>query len=94
MAHLFSARFAGAVAVIIGTSLFRVDPAAAESLSEALASAYANNPTLNAQRASQRATDEGVPQALSGFRPTVSGSADVGVTSSSGATLRIRAAFR
>ena len=35
----------------------------------ALVLAYQNNPTLNAQRASARATDEGVPQALSGYRP-------------------------
>lgn len=53
-----------------------------ETLAQALASAYVNNPTLNAQRASLRAIDEGVPQALSGYRPTVSGSADVGVTGS------------
>ncbi len=43
----------------------------AESLSEALASAYAGNPTLKAERARQRGTDELVPQALSGWRPTV-----------------------
>lgn len=42
----------------------------AESLSDALAAAYANNPTLEAQRAQQRATDESVPQAKSGWRPT------------------------
>jgi outer membrane protein len=51
-----------------------------ESLADALASAYADNPTLNAQRASLRATDEGVPQALSGFRPTVSASASTGAS--------------
>nr|WP_319531930.1 TolC family outer membrane protein [uncultured Cohaesibacter sp.] len=46
----------------------------AESLTEALSLAYTNNPTLNAARAGLRATDEGVPQALSGYRPTISGS--------------------
>ena len=46
-------------------------PAAAQTLSEALAYAYRNNPQLLAQRASLRATDEEVPQALSGWRPTV-----------------------
>lgn len=56
-----------------------------ETLAQALASAYMNNPTLNAQRAALRATDEGVPQALSGYRPTVSGSADItGSTSLNG----------
>jgi outer membrane protein len=43
----------------------------AETLEEALALAYATNPTLNARRASLRATDENVPQAASGWRPTV-----------------------
>lgn len=52
--------------------------AIAESLSEALARAYQTNPTLDAQRASQRATDENVPQALSGWRPTVTTGASVG----------------
>jgi outer membrane protein len=37
----------------------------------ALVRAYQNNPQLNAQRASARATDEAVPQALSAYRPTV-----------------------
>ena len=44
----------------------------------ALVLAYQNNPTLNAQRASARATDEGVPQALSGYRPRVSVNGSVG----------------
>lgn len=49
-------------------------PAAAswsQTLQEALAAAYANNPTLLAARAQVRAVDENVPQALSGWRPTV-----------------------
>jgi outer membrane protein len=48
-----------------------VAPAAAQPLQEALALAYANNPTLQAARAQLRAVDENVPQALSGWRPTV-----------------------
>lgn len=51
----------------------------AESLSEALASAYSGNPTLRAERARQRATDEQTPQALSGWRPTVDAGADAGI---------------
>lgn len=46
-------------------------PAQADSLPSSLALAYRNNPSLNAQRASVRATDENVPQALSGYRPKV-----------------------
>jgi outer membrane protein len=45
--------------------------ASAETLESALIKAYLNNPSLNAQRASVRATDENVPQALSGYRPRV-----------------------
>ena len=43
----------------------------AETLIEAMVSAYSSNPTLQAERARQRSTDELVPQALSGWRPTV-----------------------
>ena len=46
-------------------------PAGPHTLAEALAATYANNPTLQASRAQLRATDENVPQALAGWRPTV-----------------------
>ncbi len=49
-----------------------VAPASAETLFEALAAAYATNPSLQAARAAVRNSDEGVPQALSGWRPTIS----------------------
>ncbi|MCP1269249.1 TolC family outer membrane protein [Acetobacter cerevisiae] len=48
------------------------------TLQEALASAYLTNPTLQQARATLRATDEQVPTALAGWRPTVTGS--VGLT--------------
>jgi outer membrane protein len=51
--------------------------ARAETLQSALIQAYQNNPQLNAQRASARATDEAVPQALSGYRPRLSITATV-----------------
>lgn len=41
------------------------------TLMQALAEAYADNPTLQQQRANLRATDENVPAALAGWRPTV-----------------------
>jgi outer membrane protein len=41
------------------------------TLAEALAATYANQPVLQAERAKLRATDENVPAALSGWRPTV-----------------------
>jgi outer membrane protein len=49
-----------------------------DTLEGSLVLAYLNNPTLNAQRASVRATDEGVPQALAGYRPRVSFNGSVG----------------
>jgi outer membrane protein len=53
-------------------------PAHADTLEGALILAYQNNPTLNSQRASVRVTDEGVPQALSGYRPRVTFNGSVG----------------
>jgi outer membrane protein len=53
--------------------------ARAESLESVLATAYNSNPTLSAARAQLRATDEGVPQALANWRPTVSLTGDVGM---------------
>lgn len=50
----------------------------ADTIEAALVRAYQNNPQLNAQRASVRATDENVPQALSGYRPKVAVTASAG----------------
>jgi outer membrane protein len=50
---------------------------AAETMESALAKAYQGNPQLNAQRAIVRQNDEGVAQALSGYRPTLSATAAV-----------------
>src|ERR1700727_3493862 len=57
--------------------------ARADTLEWALVQAYQNNPSLNAQRASLRATDENVPQALSGYRPKLSVTANGGYDYSS-----------
>lgn len=46
-------------------------PLHAQSLEDALASAYKGNPELLAQRAALRAVDEQVPRAMSQWRPTV-----------------------
>lgn len=46
--------------------------ATTQSLSEALAEVYLTNPQLLAERAKLRATDEGVPAALAGWRPQIS----------------------
>ena len=52
--------------------------ASADTIEWALVQAYQNNPSLNAQRASLRSTDENVPQALSGYRPKISATATGG----------------
>jgi outer membrane protein len=52
-------------------------PAAAETLQDAMASAYQTNPTILSERSKLRATDELVPQALSNWRPTVTVSGNV-----------------
>ena len=71
-----------AVAVLLAAGLaaagLSASGAQAESLQDALASAYKFNPRLDAERARLRATDEEVPRAKSGYRPTVTGSADAG----------------
>lgn len=50
----------------------------AQTLEEALSAAYVNNPTLAAERAALRATDERVPQALANWRPTFEAFGGVG----------------
>lgn len=50
----------------------------AETLREALALAYSNNPNINAQRANTRSVDEAVAIAKSGYRPVITGNADIG----------------
>src|SRR5262249_26867242 len=63
----------GARAVAATSALIAIaSPAAAETLEQALVLAYQNNPQLNAQRASTRATDENVSIALGGYRPRFS----------------------
>lgn len=46
-------------------------PKAPRTLAQALVETYAYNPALLAERAKLRATDEGVPQAVAGWRPTI-----------------------
>ena len=59
----------GAAALALATSA----PAQAETLRDALAAAYNNNPTLQGARANQRATDEEVPIRKADGRPSADG---------------------
>lgn len=71
---LHSMALAGAAAIVFTLS-GPVGHANAETLAGALARAYQYNPELNAARAGVRVTDENVPLALSGYRPTITGEA-------------------
>lgn len=69
---------------LIGLSLIFLSSVAASALTleDALRHAYQNNPDLNQQRAALRVTDESVPTALSGYRPSLSATASAGLSRS------------
>jgi outer membrane protein len=69
--------------IMAAAPLFHAPAAHAESIKEALTSAYLFNPTLKAARSGVRATDENVPLARSNFRPTVNGTITGGYEDSS-----------
>lgn len=76
--HRFIAQRAMRAALLSAASLLVLSgSASAESLRDALSSAYRYNPTLDAERARLRATDEDVARAMSGYRPVITGNADV-----------------
>jgi outer membrane protein len=70
-------------ALLLGVAVFAFEPglARSETIESALARAYAGNPTLNSSRAGVRATDENVPNRLAGYRPRITASGDIGVSS-------------
>ncbi len=60
--------------------LMAADAVRAQTLEEALVSAYLTNPELEGQRAAVRATDEFVPLALAGWRPTIRATTSATIT--------------
>src|SRR5215468_7183117 len=60
-------------------ALLAVPSAQAQTLEDALVAAYTGNPTLQAERAKLRQTDELVPQAKAGWKPTVAVESGAGV---------------
>lgn len=68
------------VSVFVLALALATGPVHAETLRDALASAYLFNPTLKAARAQLRSTDEEVAIAKSGFRPTITGNLDASYT--------------
>ncbi|HEX6858618.1 MAG TPA: TolC family outer membrane protein [Caulobacteraceae bacterium] len=75
---MFNTRRAALLAAVSSAGLLAAAGAAhAETLADAIALAYQTNPTLQEQRASQRALDETYVQARTGLRPTVDATASV-----------------
>ena len=69
--------FGLSAAVLSAVLMLGAAPASAQSMTEALASAYATNPDLAADIANLKAVNEGVAQALSGYRPSISADASI-----------------
>lgn len=72
-------RLGGLCAVSVAAMLACAPVHAADTLVEAWVRAYESNPRIDAQRAALRAADERVAQALSGWRPFVTGSGSAGI---------------
>ncbi|TIO11064.1 TolC family outer membrane protein [Mesorhizobium sp.] len=69
-------------AILVSATALSPVAASAETILGALSKAYQNNSSLNSARAGVRVTDEGVAIAKSGWRPTITGSADIDYSSS------------
>jgi outer membrane protein len=76
-----SARSAMTACGVAAIALAVASSAPAETIGGALIKSYLNNPDINAQRASVRASDEGMPQANAGYLPTVQANLNAGVNS-------------
>jgi outer membrane protein len=70
----------GSLLLCIGVFLFPLTVRAETTIEQAWTLAYQNNPSIEAQRASLRAIDEQVSQALSNWRPSIDASASIGRT--------------
>ncbi len=80
---------ASLVIMTIASAALPTAGARAQTLEASLIFTYQNNPQLDAQRALVRATDENVPQALAGYRPRASLTANAGFQSLSTVTREI-----
>ena len=83
---MLKSRRAGLLAAVCSFGLIAgaAASASAETLADAIALAYQTNPTLQGQRASQRALDESIVQARTGLRPQVDASASASASDSQG----------
>ena len=75
ISHVLAVSLCSTVLILMFGALNNVH---AESLRKALTATYDTNPQLQAERANLRAIDEEVARARSGFRPNISGTAEVG----------------
>lgn len=66
------------LAILTVSLLISVSSLRAESINDALSSAYQHNPELHAEQARLRGTDEEVARAQSGYRPNVTLDAELG----------------
>lgn len=66
------------LAALLAVAPLALSPASAQTLQQSLTQAYRTNPQLDAERARLRATDEEVARAMAGYRPTITGTADMG----------------
>jgi outer membrane protein len=73
-------------AALLAATAMSSTTVSAETLFGALSKAYQLNSTLNSSRAGVRVTDENVPIAKSGWRPTIAGSGSIDYTSTEGRT--------
>lgn len=80
-AHVVAGWVFAVTLVASGSIAWGIAPASGETLEDALAAAYLNNPRIHAQRANLRTSDEDVSQAVAGWRPTITVDADAGFSS-------------
>ena len=87
MAKRWSAILGLGAACSMASAMAQTQP---HTLQESLIAAYMTNPTLLAARAALRSVDEGVPQALAGWRPTVTVTSAYGVQNGSFSSIASR----
>lgn len=67
----------GVICAVLASPLAQAET---QTLEQALAAAYVRNPSLQAERAKLRVVDEKVPEALSGWRPSIDAVAGAGIS--------------
>lgn len=77
-----------ACVAVVSLMALAPQPVFAETIYQAMAKAYENNPDLNAARAGLRATDEGVALAKSGYRPIIGAEATTSVVNTEGRVVK------